>query len=147
MSLVQTREHTRCGFSRRLSPFCILEFPLFLLNSNVKIFFFAFLPAKPYHLLDKKLLSYKGRLQLNKSFFLMQVYLGSIFVLLTEIINHFEQLMRNFLWSGRPNISLKAKMHQDNVCRPLPKEVLGIPSLNSWSIAAQLKHIWNFSKQ
>ena len=51
--------------------------------------------------------------------------------------------MRNFLWSGRPDIATKAKVRWELVCSPMVEGGLGIPRLEAWNRAAQLKHIWH----
>lgn len=46
----------------------------------------------------------------------MQVYWSSVFLLPKSLFVNIEQKLRNFLWSGRPNISTKAKDKWENVC-------------------------------
>lgn len=49
--------------------------------------------------------------------------------------------MRNFGWSGRPYVTTKAKIRWEIVCSSKDEGGLGIPKLEIWIRAVQLKHI------
>src|SRR5262249_26783296 len=111
-----------------------------LISSKLKRFDCDALVVRIFSQLDSwtcKFLSYVGRLQLLKLvIFSMQIYWAFVFILPKKVICSIEKLMRNFLWSGKHNISTKAKIKWDVVCSLKHEGRLGIPNLVAWNKAA-----------
>lgn len=86
-----------------------------------------------------KALSYAGRLQHIKTVVASIVnFWSSVFILPARCLDTIESMCSNFLWSGSPNPSHKAKVSWEEVC--YPKEGgLGIRKLRDSGTVFALK--------
>lgn len=95
-----------------------------------------------------KLLSYAGRSQLIKSvIFGIQTYWSQVFILPKKVLKAIEQICRTFLWTGSVNLSRKALVAWDSVCRPFSAGGLNIIDMALWNKAALSKQLWNLAKK
>lgn len=90
-----------------------------------------------------KYLSYAGRIQLIISvLFSMQTYWSSLFILLKEVIEEIESILRTFLWTGSELKKSGAKVSWEHLCAPKQEWGLGFKSIQVWNKAAIAKHVW-----
>lgn len=95
-----------------------------------------------------KALSYAGRLQLIKTVVASTVnFRSSVFILPARCLDTIESTCSNFLWSGSPNQSHKAKVSWEEVCYPTEEGGLGIRKLRDSGTVFSLKLIWRLFTQ
>jgi hypothetical protein len=79
-----------------------------------------------------KKLSFAGRLQLlSFVLFSLQVYWLSIFILPKKVLKDISQVFNRFLWNGRVEDNVKAKVAWKDVCFPKKEGGLGLKDLES----------------
>jgi len=88
-------------------------------------------------------LSFAGRLQLIRSVLhYIQVFSASIFMLPRAILDHIDQIFRQFLWKG-PGLSRGGvKVTWEEVCLSKKEGGLEICALRVCNTTIMLKHIW-----
>ncbi|PHT66932.1 hypothetical protein T459_31357 [Capsicum annuum] len=70
-----------------------------------------------------------------------------IFIMPKKVVKCIEALCRNFLWSGRVDISKKALVAWEQLCRPYAAEGLNFRDIQTWNRAAINKLLWNLCKK
>lgn len=93
-------------------------------------------------------LSFGGRLQLIRSVIAsITNFWCAAFCIPPGCIDEIESVCSAFLWSGSPNITSKAKISWEEVCRPKEEDGLGFRKINEVDVVFSLKLIWHlFSK-
>ncbi|KAF3645514.1 hypothetical protein FXO38_19607 [Capsicum annuum] len=146
---VQTEVLQSLKFVQGSLPFRYLGVPL----STKKVSILQYQP-----LIDKimgkivswtsRLLSYAGRAQLIKSIlFSIQLFWSQIFIMPKKVVKCIEALCRNFLWSGGVDISKKALVAWEQLCRPYAVGGLNFLDIQTWNRAAISKLLWNLCKK
>ncbi|KAJ0479496.1 putative RNA-directed DNA polymerase [Helianthus annuus] len=101
--------------------------------------------------MDKKIdnwmtrsLSFAGRLQLvNSVLSAMHIYWATVFLLPAKIVTDLERCMRAFLWSGKNQLNVKAKVAWKIVCLPKNEGGLGVRCIVDVNKALISYHIWS----
>ncbi|MFS7978016.1 putative RNA-directed DNA polymerase [Helianthus anomalus] len=101
--------------------------------------------------MDKKIdnwmtrsLSFAGRLQLvNSVLSAMHIYWATIFLLPAKIVSDLERRMRAFLWTGKNQLNVKAKVAWKLVCLPKNEGGLGVRCIADVNKALISNHIWS----
>ncbi|KAK4716502.1 hypothetical protein R3W88_014840 [Solanum pinnatisectum] len=95
-----------------------------------------------------RFLSYARRVQLIKSvLFSIQIFWSQVFIFLKKVIKCIEGICRSFLWTYGTDISKKALVAWDQLCKPRTAEGLNIVSIQEWNKATICKLLWNLSKK
>ena len=93
-------------------------------------------------------LSYAGRAQLVKTvLFGVQSYWAQMFIFSAKIIKVIESLCRSFLWSGTGQVTKKALIAWEQVCRPRSEGGLGLLNMAIWNRAAIAKLCWDLTQK
>ena len=96
----------------------------------------------------KKSLSFAGRLQLIQSVISSTVNFWSLaFILPAKCLDTIESMCSDFLWSGSPTQTHKAKVSWEDVCFPKEEGGFGVRKLRDSSKAFALKLIWRLFTQ
>ncbi|GKC71869.1 RNA-directed DNA polymerase, eukaryota, reverse transcriptase zinc-binding domain protein [Tanacetum coccineum] len=77
----------------------------------------------------------------------MQVYWGSIFLLLKPVINEIEGMFKKFLWNNSESCKGKSKVAWLELCKPKDQGDLGFKSLELWNKTLLVKHLWNVASR
>lgn len=72
----------------------------------------------------------------------IQVYWARVFILPCSVLNHIEQIFRQFRWKGPKLGASGDKVAWKDVCLPKNEGGLGICTIRESNKAAMLKHIW-----
>ncbi|XP_060200470.1 uncharacterized protein LOC132628726 [Lycium barbarum] len=92
---------------------------------------------------SSKLLSYSGRMQLvNSVLFEMQTYWAQIFLLPKKIISMVTTVCRTFLWTDSNNLSRKALVAWEKICKPKTAGGLNVLDISTWNNPAIYKLLW-----
>ena len=93
-------------------------------------------------------LSYAGRAQLVKIvLFGVQSYWAQMFIFSSKTIKVIESLCRSFLWSGTGQVTKKALIAWEQVCRPRSEGGLGLLNMAIWNRAAIAKLCWDLAQK
>ncbi|XP_019266752.1 PREDICTED: uncharacterized protein LOC109244163 [Nicotiana attenuata] len=90
----------------------------------------------------------KRRIQLIKSvLFSIQVYWSQVFVLPKKLIQLIERVYKTFLWTGGVEVSRKALLLWDSLCKPKATGSLNLLAIGEWNKAVICKLLWNLCKK
>ena len=93
-------------------------------------------------------LSYASRAQLVQTvLFGVQAYWAQLFIFPAKIAKLIESMCRSYLWSGAGQITKKALIAWERVCRPRSEGGLGLINMHIWNRAAIAKLCWDLENK
>ncbi|XP_019237786.1 PREDICTED: uncharacterized protein LOC109217943 [Nicotiana attenuata] len=90
-----------------------------------------------------KLMSYAGRVQLIKSvLFSIQVFWSQVFLLPKKLIQLIERMCQTFLWTGGVEVSKKALLSWESLCKPKAAGGLNFLDVEAWNKYKKQNSLW-----